>query len=33
MLIVNWEQIIPIIENERLPFGYEIPTRGKMKKI
>lgn len=33
MLIENWEEIIRIIQTERLPFSYEIPTRGKMKKI
>ncbi len=33
MLIENWNEIIIIITKEKLPFGYEIPTRGKMRKI
>jgi len=33
MLIEHWEEIIRMIQKERLPFGYEIPTRGKMRKI
>lgn len=33
MLIENWERIIEIVEKEKLPFGYEIPTRGKMRKL
>jgi hypothetical protein len=33
MLIENWEEIIQVIQKERLPFGYEIPTRGKMRKL
>jgi len=33
MLLQNWEEIIRIIQKERLPFGYEIPTRGKMRKL
>jgi hypothetical protein len=33
MLIENWEEIIKVIQKERLPFGYEIPTRGKMRKL
>jgi len=33
MLIEHWEEIIRVIQKERLPFGYEIPTRGKMRKI
>lgn len=33
MLIGNWEAIIEIIKREKLPFGYEIPTRGKMRKL
>jgi hypothetical protein len=33
MLIENWEEITKVIKKERLPFGYEIPTRGKMRKL
>ena len=33
MLINNWEEIISIINKERSPFGYEIPTRGKIRKL
>lgn len=33
MLIENWEEIIAIINKDRLPFGYEIPTRGKMRQL
>jgi hypothetical protein len=33
MLIENWQEIVNIINKERLPFGYEIPTRGKMRKL
>ena len=33
MLINNWEEIIGIIKKQRLPFGYEIPTRGKLRKL
>lgn len=33
MLINNWEEIISVIDKVRLPFGYEIPTRGKIRKL
>jgi hypothetical protein len=33
MLINNWQQIINVIRKEKLPFGYEIPTRGKVRKL
>jgi PIN like domain len=33
MLIENWEGMINILKKENLPFGYEIPTRGKMRKL
>ncbi len=33
MVINNWEEILSIINKERLPFGYEIPTRGKIRKL
>jgi hypothetical protein len=32
MLIENWEEVVSIITKERLPFGYEIPTRGPGKE-
>ena len=33
LLINSWEEIIDKIYTEKKPFGYEIPVRGKMKKI
>jgi len=33
MLIENWEEIIRKIQKERLPFGYQIPTKGRMRKL
>ncbi len=33
MLLNNWELIIEKIKDERFPFGYEIPMRGKMRKL
>lgn len=33
MLVENWEEIIRIIYNERLPFGYLIPMKGKMRRL
>jgi hypothetical protein len=33
MLINNWEEIISIINKGRLPFGYEISTRGRLRKL
>lgn len=33
LLINSWEEIIDKIGKEKRPFGYEIPVRGKMKKI
>lgn len=33
MLINNWEEIYSIINRETLPYGYEIPTRGKIRKL
>lgn len=33
MLVNNWEEMIRIVNRDRMPFGYEIPTRGKMKKL
>jgi hypothetical protein len=33
LLINSWEEIIDKITKEKRPFGYEIPIRGRMKKI
>ena len=33
MLINHWEEIIRIINDEKLPFGYEISMRGRMRKL
>jgi hypothetical protein len=33
LLINSWEEILEKVEKEKLPFGYEIPVRGKMKKL
>lgn len=33
LLINSWEEILDKISKERRPFGYEIPVRGKMKKL
>jgi ribosomal protein L7Ae-like RNA K-turn-binding protein len=33
MLIENWEEIIGIVTKERFPFGYELPTRGRMRRL
>lgn len=33
MLVNNWEEIVNIINTEKLPFGYELPTRGKIRKL
>lgn len=33
MLIENWEEIVSTIKKEKLPFGYEIPTRGRIRKL
>jgi PIN like domain len=33
LLVNSWEEIIEKIQGEKKPFGYEIPIRGKMKKI
>ena len=33
LLINSWKEIIEKIEKEKRPFGYEIPIRGKMKKL
>jgi hypothetical protein len=32
-LIHSWEEIIDKATKERKPFGYEIPVRGRMKKL
>jgi len=33
LLITSWEEILDKILREKRPFGYEIPMRGKMKRI
>jgi hypothetical protein len=33
LLINSWEEILEKVNKEKLPFGYEIPVRGKNKKI
>ena len=33
LLINSWEEILDKITKDKRPFGYEIPVRGKMKKI
>lgn len=33
MLIQNWEEIVSIIAKDTLPFSYEIPTRGKLRRL
>ena len=33
LLISSWEEIIDKIQKEKRPFGYEIPIRGRMKKL
>ena len=33
LLINSWEEIFEKITKEKKPFGYEIPLRGKMRKL
>ncbi len=33
LLINSWEEILDKVAKEKKPFGYEIPVRGRMKKI
>lgn len=33
LLINSWEEIVDKINKEKKPFGYEVPVRGKMKKL
>ena len=33
LLINSWEEILDKITKDKRPFGYEIPVRGKMKKL
>ena len=33
LLISSWEDMIERIRKEQKPFGYELPMRGKMKKL
>jgi hypothetical protein len=33
LLINNWEEMAKLTNEKNMPFGFEILTRGKMKKI
>ena len=33
LLVNSWEEMIQRIHNEKRPFGFEIPLRGRMKKL
>ena len=33
MLIENWEELVATIGRNKLPFSYEVPMRGKMKRL
>ena len=33
LLINSWEEILEKISKEKKPFGYEIPLRGRMRKL
>ena len=33
LLINSWEEILKKMTKEKRPFGYEIPLRGRMKKL
>jgi hypothetical protein len=33
LLINSWEEMLNIISKDKRPFGYEIPIRGRMKKL
>lgn len=33
LLVNSWEEILDKISKDKRPFGYEIPIRGKMKKL
>jgi len=33
LLINSWEEILDKLAKEKRPFGYEIPLRGRMKKL
>jgi hypothetical protein len=33
LLINSWEEMYQKIKTEKRPFGYEVPLRGRMKKI
>lgn len=33
LLVNTWEEIIDTIKREKKPFGYEVPTRGKIRKL
>lgn len=33
LLVKSWEEILDKISKDKRPFGYEIPIKGKMKKL
>jgi hypothetical protein len=33
LLINSWEEMLGIISKSQKPFGYEIPIRGRMRKL
>ncbi len=33
LLINSWEEILEKLSKEKRPFGYEVPVRGRMKKL
>jgi len=33
LLINSWEEIIDKISKDKKPFGYEVPLRGRMRKL
>jgi predicted nuclease of predicted toxin-antitoxin system len=33
LLINSWEEVLEKLAKEKRPFGYEIPVRGRMKKL
>jgi predicted nuclease of predicted toxin-antitoxin system len=33
LLINSWEEILSKITKEKRPFGFEVPLRGKMRKL
>lgn len=33
LMVNSWEEIVEIVRYEKKPFGYDIPLRGKMRKL